>query len=260
MWHNLLKGSAGNCKDMQNLIHKICWCLHHNYVPVIDDHNFTCKIRVKIHYDLLGALPKNWWWGCLTTMTISCQLALTHWSPFFPCHPIILFLNNYVLILKNSLIKWPCFFTKVSKFWFVLDIFIRNVPKFVTCKKVSFLRPFWVLSTTDILGGTSHQRPPVLGCFQIIPCHYKVECLHPRKIVLMETTVDWCYQCEFLHGTINQTALKTQTDKLDSYTPHTLRAYCSKSDLTILKRCKSSVLAFFCTIAFWTHYAPLIFE
>ena len=127
----------------------------------------------EFHLDIYkwgGGCIKNWWWGCVATMTQLFQLALTHWPHFLThSHPMTQFFQN---------ISSKCsFFSNI--------LCVENMFKFVFClenwlKLVShLLTPFLGFSLNDpvfFLIKNPHGKIPSYELLSEHLCPLKVEC------------------------------------------------------------------------------------
>ena len=133
------------------------------------------------------ALPKNWWWWSVDTLTPFFQLVLIYF--FYLISPNDPLFNNSQPIFGNFLQNDPLFRKHFVKFSLFFQIFVKNVSKFICCTKnlpkfvllssfdcppPYFLSshwmtpPFWRKSLTG--------RPMVLSCCPSTPVTSKVKC------------------------------------------------------------------------------------
>ena len=144
--------------------------------------------KVLWSYWMGGALPKNWWRGCMDTLnpffnSLSpidplLRLALTEWPPFLIIH------NQFLTIFHQMT---PFFWQHFVKNFQFLS---KNMSKFVFCaENVSqiclfspFDRPFFGLLTEWPPFSEKKfltERPLVLSCCPSTPVTSKVECPPP---------------------------------------------------------------------------------
>ena len=131
-----------------------------------------------------GALAKDWWQGCVATLTLFLQLALTHWTLFLthshPMTPFLIIHNQFCTISH----RMTPFFDISSKFYFFLKVLSKmclNLYFLPPQKKIgqnlslilTFDPPFWSSYwMTPFFGEKSPtKKTPSFELLSEHPCH-----------------------------------------------------------------------------------------